>query len=280
MRLGAPVSIDTQDPEELARAHRARGLRAAYCPDVALADTDRIRAFREAYAQHDVVLAEVGVWNNLMDRDAAKRKANLAAMKEGLARAEAMGALCLVNIAGTMNPDHWDGPHPASLEQEAFDLAVANAREVIDDAKPKVTKFTYEMMPWAIPDSADSYAALIAAIDRPAFAVHLDIANIINGVPRYFHSGDVIRECFAKLGPHIVSCHLKDIALAPRLTTHLDEVRVGQGGLDLRAYLTEVSKLPHQPPVMLEHLPSAEEYDLARTYILGLAGETGLDFEK
>ena len=27
-----------------------------------------------------------------------------------------------------------------------------------------------------------------------------------------------------------VSCHLKDIALAPRLTTHLDEVRVGQGG--------------------------------------------------
>ena len=32
MRLGAPIFLDSRDPEAFARAHRAEGYRAAYCP--------------------------------------------------------------------------------------------------------------------------------------------------------------------------------------------------------------------------------------------------------
>ena len=280
MRLGGPVFVDTADPEELARAHRALGYRAAYCPHLDPEDQSGTRAVREAFAKHDVVIAEVGVWNNLMDPDDAKRAANLEAMKRALALADVVGALCCVNIAGSRDADYWAGHHPHNFSRDSFDLAVANAREIVDAVRPKRAKLTYEMMPWAIPDSPDSYLDLVKAIGRPAFGVHLDVVNIVNGPRRYYDNAALIRECFAKLGPQILCCHLKDVRLDQKLTVHLDEVMLGQGGFDIKTHLLEVQKLPHQPPVLLEHLETAEEYDQARRYVMGLAKEIAVDFER
>ncbi|MCJ7749500.1 MAG: sugar phosphate isomerase/epimerase, partial [Armatimonadetes bacterium] len=84
MRLGGQVFVDSDDPGVVAKAHREEGYRAAYAPDdLRLADTGRIAAIRDACAGQDVVIAEVGVWNNLMDPDEGKRNANIEAMKAG-----------------------------------------------------------------------------------------------------------------------------------------------------------------------------------------------------
>ncbi|MCJ7750868.1 MAG: sugar phosphate isomerase/epimerase, partial [Armatimonadetes bacterium] len=236
MRLGGEVFVDSEDPEVVAKAHREAGYRAASAPwGLRLAETERIKAIREAYKKHDVLLAWVGVWGkNLMDPDEEKRKANLEVMKEAMALADELGAGCALTIAGRLKPDNWDGPHARSLSQEAFDLAVANSREVIDSVKPRRAKLAYEMMPSCLPDSPDAYLRLIEAIDRPAFGVHLDVVNIINGVYRYFDTTAVIEECFEKLGPHVLACDLKDVKLRDGLTVHLDEVMVGEGNLDIR----------------------------------------------
>ena len=279
MRLGHPIQADTDDPEELAKRHRALGLRAAFCPSIAAGDKDRALAARRAFERHDVMIAEVGVWNNLMDADPGKRGENVEAMKAGLALADEVGAQCVVNIAGSLNPDRWDGPHPANLSPRAFELAVANAREIIDAVNPKRAKLTYEMMPFCLPDGPDSYLALIREIDRAAFAAHLDVVNIVNSPRRYFDSAALIRECFEKLGPHIVACHLKDVRLEEGLTVHLNETLVGDGGLDIETYLREVARLDPQPPVLLEHLERPEDYDRARQYVFGLGRGLGIDFE-
>jgi len=94
-----------------------------------------------------------------------------------------------------------------------------------------------------------------------------------NSVPT--SNGKLIRECFAKLGPHIKSCHAKDIFLDAKLTTHLDEVRPGLGGLDYEVFLKELSKMP-DTPLMIEHLKGAEEYRLAAEHIRGVAKRIGL----
>ena len=99
MRLGGQVFVDSADPEVVAKAHREAGYRAAFAPwGLRLAETERIAAIREAYAGQDVVIAEVGVWNNLMDPDEGKRKANIEAMKEGLALAEELRDLFMSRI--------------------------------------------------------------------------------------------------------------------------------------------------------------------------------------
>src|SRR5262245_56451283 len=88
IRLGGPAFADTNDPEELARAHRKLGYSAAYCPNLSLNDSHQIRAYAEGFARHDVVIAEVGRWVNLLDADPEKRKLNLQVVTDGLALAE------------------------------------------------------------------------------------------------------------------------------------------------------------------------------------------------
>ena len=277
MRLGVGLEIDSDDPEEIALAYADAGYAAAVCPPASLDQPQRIRAIREAFVRHDVTLAEVGVWNNMLDPDPNRRAANLEANVDAMALADELGAVCCVNIAGSFHPTRWDGPHPHNLSEEAFELTVQNVRQIIDAVKPRRAFYTLETMPWVIPDSADSYLRLIEAVNRPMFGVHLDPVNLINCPSRYYGNAALLRECFAKLGPWIVSCHGKDIIMHDRLTVHLDEVQPGLGTLDYQVFLQELGRLPRDVPLILEHLPQ-EEYRAAREYVLGMAARVGITF--
>jgi sugar phosphate isomerase/epimerase len=278
IRLGGPSFAKTDDPDALALAHRKLGYRAAYCPGVALKDTDRIRALTEAFAKQDVVIAEVGRWCNLLDADPEKRRKNLETVTEGLALAEAIGARCCVDIAGSFSPTSWFGPHPDNLSQQHFDAAVENARKIIDAVKPKRARFSYEAMGWALPDSPDSYVKMIKAVQRPAFGVHLDPCNLVNSPDKFYHNTALLNECFDKLGKWIVSCHAKDLTWDVEMNVHFREVAAGKGSLDYATYLKRVAQLPQNPPLMLEHLATAEDYAGAREHIFEVGRKTGLSF--
>ncbi len=278
IRLGGPIFKRSDDPAELARAHRELGYRAAYCPGVSLEDKQKIAEIERAFKAEDVLIAEVGVWRNIMDRNEEERRKNLEAVCSGLALADEVGALCCVDIAGSLNPERWDGPHPDNISQKAFDLTVENVRYILNSVKPKRAKFVIEMMPWVIPDSPDSFLELVKAVDRPEFGVHLDPVNIINSPRRYYENAKLLEECFEKLGKWIVSCHAKDSLLSDQLTTHTSEVRPGTGGLDYRTYLRCLEALPQDAPLLIEHLSSQEEYDLAREYIFSVGKEIGISF--
>jgi sugar phosphate isomerase/epimerase len=276
IRLGGPIFAKTDDPEELARAHRSLGYRAAYCPGVTSTDTARVNAIREAFAKHDVVIAEVGRWCNLLDADAAKREANFRGVIDGLALAEAIDARCCVNIAGSFNTEVWYGPHPGNLSPRFFDAVVENARKIIDAVRPRRAKFAYEMMGWALPDSPDAYRRMIRAIDRPAFGVHLDPCNLINSPERFYRNTDLLNECFDKLGPWIVSCHAKDLVWDLEMNIHFREVPAGQGKLDLATYLRRLASLGHDAPLMIEHCENEAAFTQARENILAAAKREGV----
>jgi sugar phosphate isomerase/epimerase len=278
VRLGGPAFANTEDPEALALAHRKLGYRAAYCPGIPVSNTDRIRAVREAFAKHDVALAEVGRWCNLMDSDPDKRRNNLEQVTDGLALAEALGARCCVDIAGSFNPTSWFGPHPENFSKTFFDAAVENARKIIDAVKPKQTCFCYEMMGWAIPDCPDSYLKLIKAVDRKAFGVHLDPCNLVNSPEKYYRNTALLNEAFDKLGRWIASCHAKDLDWQVEMNVHFVEVIPGKGVLDYTTYLKRLAQLPQNPPLMLEHLSKAEDYAAGKDYILEKGRQAGLSF--
>lgn len=276
LRLGGPLFLKSDDPGELAREHRRVGFSAAYCPKADAKDSERIRAIRDAYAKENVVIAEVGAWVNMLDPDPDKRKKNLAYVTERLALADAVGARCCVDIAGSFHPKVWYGPHPKNVSKEFHDATVENCRKVIDAVKPARTAFSLEIMGWNLPDGPDSYLALIKAIDRKAFKVHLDVFNGINSPRRFYEHVRFIDECFEKLGPWIVSCHAKDIEWKPELQMHFIEVIPGRGEIDYRPLLRGISKLAVDAPLMLEHLKTAEEYDEGKRHIVGIADELKL----
>jgi len=278
IRLGGQIFHQSDDPAELARAYRKLGYRAAYCPGVALEDKQKIKDIEEAFKAEDVLIAEVGVWVNTMDVDEEKRKKNLEAVCRGLALADEVGALCCVDTAGSFNEENWAGPHPDNTSKKAFDLIVQNINYILDSVKPKRAKFVIEMMPWVIPDSPDSFLDLVRAVDRPGFGVHLDPVNIINSPKRYYENAKLLEECFEKLGKWVVSCHAKDSELTDQLTTHINEVRPGTGGLDYRTYLRGLEALSQDAPLLIEHLKTAEEYDLAREYIFSVGKDIDISF--
>ncbi len=276
IRLGAPIFLKSADPVELAREHRSLGYSAAYCPNADPEDTDRCRAIERAFAEENVVIAEVGAWKNMLDPDPAKRKANLEYVIGRMALAEAVNARCCVDIAGSFNPDVWYGPHPGNLSSEFLDATVENCRKVIDAVKPKRSKFAIEMMGWALPTSPDEYLRLIKAVDREAFGCHVDPCNMVNSPERFYRNADLIRETFAKLSPWIVSCHAKDLAWKVEMNVHFVEVIPGTGEIDYRTYVTELAKLNTDAPLMIEHLKTAAEYEQAAAYIRTVCDESGV----
>ena len=188
--------------------------------------------------------------------------------------ADRVGARCCVNIAGSRG-EKWDGPCARDLDADTFDMIVESVREIVDAVKPMRSFYTLETMPWMPPDSVDSYLALLRAVDRPAFAVHFDPVNLICSPRRYFRNGEIIADFVDRLGPHIRSCHAKDILFGEKLTTHLSEVRPGLGQLDYATFLRQLGRLDVDTPLMMEHLPDAGEYALAAAHIRSVAEEVG-----
>ena len=264
MRLGAPVFIDTREPEAFVAEHVRKGYRAAYCPDWINADTDAVLCaeFRGALKRHDVVLAEVGIWRNVLSRNPDEAKAAYEYSVRRLATAEELGARCAVNIVGSWNEKYWDGPHEAHYSKDFFDAAVEAARRVIDAVKPRRTKMSFEIMPCQFIDSAAEYLRFIRAVDREAAGIHYDPANSISNPRLLYGNKEFFRNEFKTLGSAIVSIHLKDLRLNPKeFTVNMREVLIGKGDIDYVNLLALINQLPPDTPGMLEHLENEAQYD-------------------
>jgi sugar phosphate isomerase/epimerase len=269
IRFGGPVFKSADDPRELAKAHKAKGYTAAYVPHVSLDDKEKIKEIREAFESENIMLAEVGYWENLIDTDEAARKHNMNCMTNALYLAEEVGARCAVDIFGSYVTGKGDAKFTAkNFSDDAFADAVDIARLLIDTVKPKTAYFTYERFAFNVVDSPEMLEKLIRAVDREMFGVHLDLCNLINSPRAYFSSGDIMRDCVKRFGDKIVAAHVKDIKLKePAITVILEEVVAGEGGIDMHAFAREIHKLPQDVPFMMEHLSSEAEYDKAAAYI-------------
>ena len=289
IRFGGPVFMDSSnvagageshgiqadDPVALVKAHKAKGYRAAYAPKVTLEETETIKKIRKAFEAEDIMIAEVGYWENLLDTEPEERKNTRQVMVNALALAEELGARCAVNILGSYCHGNGNSRHTArNFSQDAFDEAVELARYFIDMVKPKTAFFVYEIFPFNVVDSPEMIAKLLKAVDRQQFGVHLDLVNLINCPRAYWTSGDIMRECIQLFGDRIVSAHAKDMKMQePAISVILKEVVAGQGNLDIAANLRELHKLPHEIPYMMEHLSNEEEYDLAAEHIRKVAAQ-------
>jgi sugar phosphate isomerase/epimerase len=281
MRLGAPVFIETHDPEAFVAEHMRKGYRAAYCPDWINADTDGglCRLFKAALAKHDILLAETGIWRNVLSKNPEEAKAAFDYAARRLQTAEELEARCAVNIVGSWNEEYWDGPHEKHYSRDFFDAAVEAARKVIDAVKPTHTKMTFEIMPCQFIDCAAEYLRFIRAVDRSAAGVHLDPTNSISSPRLLYDNAAFFQNEFSLLGDMVLSIHLKDLRLNPQtFTVQLEETVIGKGNIDYSALLRLIDKLPPDTPGMLEHLAHEALYDEAAASVRGLADAAGVKF--
>src|SRR2546427_6886502 len=126
MRLGGPLFQNYSDADAWVAALRERGYRAAYCPVQQIDET--IHAYMQAADKAGILIAEVGIWNNPLNRDEQERRQAIDYCQQRLALTDALGARCCVNISGS-RAKIWDGPDPDNLTNETFDLIVETRSE-------------------------------------------------------------------------------------------------------------------------------------------------------
>lgn len=200
MLLGTSSPLSHSTPQEWADRHVSLGLGSVVFPLDCSADPQLIDQYAEAAVKAGLVIAEVGIWKNMLAADPQEREAATAYAIGQLRMADRIGARCCVNVIGTPYGPRWDGGYRENFSDEAWNLAVAKVREVIDAVHPTRTKFSIESMPWMIPSSPDEYLRLIEKVDRPEFGVHLDVVNMVTSPERYFYNDRFLHECFDKLG--------------------------------------------------------------------------------
>ncbi len=265
--LGLSTSFVHKDPEEWAYKMKQLGCGCVVFPVNYLAGKEIIRAYRKAADSEGLVIAEVGVWNNVLSPNRDERERAMEYAIGQLKMADEIGAACCVNIAGTPVGPRWDGGYRENFSDETWRLTIETTQTIIDKVKPVNTYYSIESMPWMIPTSPSEYLRLLEEINRPQFRVHLDVVNMITNPRRYYFNDEFLEECFAKLKGLICSCHLKDIIVREEYTFQLVETSCGQGILDLELFqkLAE-DENPHMP-VIIEHLHTDEEYIESLCYV-------------
>ncbi len=258
--LGVSSSLQHSTPQEWAAKHVELGLKCVNFPVDYLAGEDVYMAYKQAADEAGLVIAEVGIWRNTLAANPVEREKWIEYAIGQLKMAEKIGAVCCVNVVGTPYGPRWDGGYRGNFTDEAWTEAVQMIQRIIDAVNPVHTKFCIESMPWMIPSGPDEYVKLVHHVNRTAFGVHLDAINMITSPQRYFFNDDFLRECFEKLGPWIVSCHLKDILLKQEYTFQLQECAPGAGTLDIPLYLRLAQEYNPEMPFIIEHLVTDEEY--------------------
>jgi len=279
MRFGGGIYRPYANPDEWLRLIRELRYSAVSAPVDSSAPAGDVAAYLACARKHDILIGEVGVWRNPLSPDTAERKSAMDYAKAQLALADELGANCCVNIAGGRG-EVWDGCYADNYSRDAYAMLVDSVREIIDSVSPKHTFYTLEPMPWMHPDSPEDYLQMLKDIDRPAFGVHLDYANMISGVERYLNIPAFIKRCFSLLGPHIKSIHAKDVAIGGGLPCQISEVPPGRGNVDFGLVLRLAQGLGGDTPVFVEHLSTHEEYMAASEYVHGAAEMAGVPIKE
>lgn len=259
MRIGLSTNFNEDSAEKWAAKMVSLGCKSVVFPLNCEAPDSQIDEYVAAAKENDLLIAEVGIWRNAIDRREDERKKNLEYSIGQLALADRIGARCAVNVGGSRG-SRWDGGYKDNFSGEVWELTVDMARKIIDEVKPKNTFFTLEPMPWMVPTGPKEYLKLIEAVDRDRFGVHMDIINMINCPDRYFFHDEFLEETFDLLGDKIKSCHLKDIRLLDGYTFQLKECAIGEGVFNIEKYVELADKYDKDMPMIIEHLSSDEEY--------------------
>ena len=83
MRLGGYVFYKGENPQEFAQKHLEKGFSACVCPKwVTIEKPQELEAFKQAMAQSDIRIAEVGTWCNPMHPDKAEAEKKAMALLE------------------------------------------------------------------------------------------------------------------------------------------------------------------------------------------------------
>jgi len=211
---------------------------------------DRIRAEFDA---RNMTIAALGGQYNMIHPDVQKRREGLQRLRVLASACDRLGTSVITLCTGTRDPTNMWRRHPDNDLPEAWTDLIASMRQAVQIAEEFGVTLAFEPEVSNVVDSAQKAHRLLDEIGSPHLGVTMDGANI-------FHAGELPRmremldEAFALLGPDVAIAHAKDLDRDGE-AGHLP---AGKGLLDYEHYLSLLSKLDFDVPVILHGLTESE----------------------
>jgi len=237
---------------------------------------DDIRELSSALREFGIEVFEYGGYVNMLHPDPATRQRFLKSLAASIETAERFDCRMVGTISGSRDPHPYGiNPHPDNWTRATWKLLVDGVRQVLRDTAGSAVVLGMEAQVTTNLDGPKAHKRLMEDVGDGRCAVNLDPVNMVN-LGRYFHTTELIGECFDLLGESIYGCHAKDTYIWPdKQTVHIQEVCPGRGVLDYETYLVRMSRMKWPRAIHPEHLPD-DQYPEADAYIRKVAERVGV----
>ena len=193
----------------------------------------------------------IGPASLLVSHSERERKRAVASVAQGFDAVVATGAERLFVQPGGFSPL---GPwwwHPLNFATASRDAITRSLNELGRHAEAKGVAIAVEGYQCSVLESPEVMREVIEDAGVPSVGANLDYVNFL--VPRQVHAFEhAFEHMVAALGPRIVSMHVKDAVVPPRLSAHVEEVQAGDGVLDLAPVIRYACE--RGVPSLVEHL--------------------------
>jgi sugar phosphate isomerase/epimerase len=250
------------------------GLFARPGPFSTIKDSE-LREFITALKKYNMVVFEVGGYQNMLHPDKATRQKNLKILASCIEIAEKLNCPLVGTCSGSRDPKYYIGVHPDNWTEETWKLLVNGVKQVLNDTAGMKVALGMEAQITTNIDGPRAHKRLIEDVGDPRCAVNLDPTNMIS-LSKYYHTTELINECFDMLGENIMGCHAKDTYIWPdSQTLHIQEVAAGRGVMDYETYLVRMSRLKWPRTLNPEHVPDEQILE-SYEYIKKVAVKVGV----
>lgn len=234
-----------------------------------------LNELRAALKKYDVVVFEVGGYTNMLHPDEVKRQENLKHLCTCIEAADKVGCPMVGTISGSLDPVDFFNVHPDNWTLKTWKVLVDGMKQVLRDTSGMKAAIGMEAQVTTNIDGPKAHKRLIDDVGDPRCAVNLDPVNMIS-LATYYHTTEMLNECFDLLGENILGCHAKDTFIWPdKQTVHVQEVCSGRGVMDYETYLVRLSRMKWPRTLLPEHVPADQLIEAAQ-YIRKVAERVGV----
>ncbi|MGI8868231.1 MAG: sugar phosphate isomerase/epimerase family protein [Mycobacteriales bacterium] len=204
-------------PAEVAEAVRAAGFTVTQLdlPTVGFAELTALTPQEAREIGSAFAVAGVRIWGveatfNAIDPDHARREAGTRGCIEVIERAADLGAEVVTLCTGTRDPERMWRAHPDNASPAAWQDLLVTMRRLIPAAAAAGVRLGIEPEPSNVVRDTDAAVRLLDELGTDRLGIVLDPANLLS-IDTMARQQEILIDGFARLGPHTVVVHAKDL---------------------------------------------------------------------
>ncbi|MDB5246393.1 MAG: xylose isomerase, partial [Segetibacter sp.] len=140
-------------------------------------NSEKCKKIRDTFRRHNLPVSCISGYTNLVHPDPAKRKSNLAHLKQLIRFANELGSPYVISESGTFDPDSDWVHHPKNKTEEGYEECRKVIQELVDFSREHGVTFLVETYVNNVIGSVEETLQLFADVTDPHLGLLMDPTN-------------------------------------------------------------------------------------------------------